>query len=170
MGTTLAPGRFSEIEVFNHLIPPNSRHEHEEREDNIWLSWQKTKRSSDVYGQSNVWQPGRSTGRHTHPGHSLVIVTAGTVATYEATIPAASPLCTQRGWGLSIPVVGTCTFSGTKATSCHKPSLFSSFRQLRRFGLTLQTRGTAISDENELIRRRCEGFLARFGSARPGAC
>ena len=41
VGTTLAMGRFGEIDVFNHLIPPDfwkSRHN-----SDIWLSWQKTK-------------------------------------------------------------------------------------------------------------------------------
>ena len=50
---------------------------------NLWLSWQKTKGSSDLYVQNNVWQPGGSTGWHTHPGHSLIIVTAGTVTAYH---------------------------------------------------------------------------------------
>jgi hypothetical protein len=77
VATTFAQGRFGEIDVFNHLIASNSRHE--EHEGDIWLSWQKAKGSSDVYVQSNVWQPGGSTGWHTHTGHRLIIVTAGTV-------------------------------------------------------------------------------------------
>ena len=81
VGTTLALGRFGDINVFNHLIPPDfwkSRHK-----SDVWLSWQKTKGLSDVYVQSNVWAPGGSTGWHTHPGHSLIIVTAGTVTAYD---------------------------------------------------------------------------------------
>jgi hypothetical protein len=81
VGTTLAVGRFGDINVFNHLVPPDfwkSRHNRD-----LWLSMQKTKGASDVYVQSNAWAPGGSTGWHTHPGHSLIIVTAGTVTTYE---------------------------------------------------------------------------------------
>ena len=81
VGTTLAVGRFDDINVFNHLVPPDfwkSRHNRD-----VWLSWQRTSGESDVYVQSNVWAPGGSTGWHTHPGHSLIIVTAGTVTTYE---------------------------------------------------------------------------------------
>ena len=79
--TTLALGRFGDINVFNHLVPPDfwkSRHNRD-----VWLSLQKTTGSSDVYVQNNVWAPGGSTGWHTHPGHSLIIVTAGTVTAYD---------------------------------------------------------------------------------------
>jgi hypothetical protein len=44
--TTLVVGRFGDINVFNHLIPPDfwkSRHN-----SDVWLSWQKTKGLSDV--------------------------------------------------------------------------------------------------------------------------
>jgi quercetin dioxygenase-like cupin family protein len=81
VGTTLAVGRFGDINVFNHLVPPDfwkSRHNRD-----LWLSLQKTTGSSDVYVQSNVWAPGGATGWHTHPGHSLIIVTAGAVTAYE---------------------------------------------------------------------------------------
>src|SRR6185503_9536819 len=74
VSTTLALGRFGDINVFNHLIPPDfwkSRHN-----SDVWLSWQKTKGLSDVYVQSNVFPAGASSGWHTHPGHSLIIVAA----------------------------------------------------------------------------------------------
>jgi hypothetical protein len=80
-GTTLALGRFGDINVFNHLTPPDfwkSRHNRD-----LWLSWQKTAGQSDAYVQSNVWAPGGTTGWHTHPGHSLIIVTAGAVTAYD---------------------------------------------------------------------------------------
>jgi hypothetical protein len=77
--TTLATGTFAEFEVFNQIsrqdLPPAF-------EGNVWLSMQKTKGPSDLYVQSNVWQPGGSTGWHTHPGHSLIIITSGTVTQY----------------------------------------------------------------------------------------
>src|SRR5262245_9515810 len=61
VGTTLAQGRIGDIDVFNHLVLPQTaalskRHRH------VWLSWQKTKGDSDIYVQNNVWQPGGSTG------------------------------------------------------------------------------------------------------------
>ena len=62
-----------------------------------------------------------------------------------------------------IVVVATCTSSETKATSRHKLLLSGSFQQVSRVGLTPQILGTALSDEDGLIRRRCEGLLDAFG-------
>ena len=89
--TTIATGTFSELEVFNHAVMPNPAGDGDnERDDkSLWLSLQKTRGLSDLYVQSNVWQPVSptgvvsSTGWHTHPGHSLIIVTSGTLTEYE---------------------------------------------------------------------------------------
>jgi hypothetical protein len=82
VGTTIAVGTFGEINVFNYLIPPDVwKAQHK---SDIWLSWQKTQGDSDLYIQSNTWQPGGTTGWHSHPGHSLIIVTSGTVTDYES--------------------------------------------------------------------------------------
>ena len=59
---------------------------------NVWLSLQKTKGPSDLYVQSNVWQVGGFTGWHTHPGHSLVTVTAGAMTNYDGD----DPTCTGK--------------------------------------------------------------------------
>jgi quercetin dioxygenase-like cupin family protein len=82
-GTTLALGRLGDIQVFNHMFAGAPKR--------LWLSMQKTKGPSDLYVQSNVWQPGGTTGWHTHPGHSLIIVTAGTVTAYEGHDPSCTP-------------------------------------------------------------------------------
>ena len=83
----LCMGTFQEFEVFNHAtrksLPAGF-------EGHVWLSLQKTKGASDLYIQSNTWPPVTmmgvvsSTGWHTHPGHSLIIVTAGTLTEYHA--------------------------------------------------------------------------------------
>jgi quercetin dioxygenase-like cupin family protein len=86
--TTLAKGTLDQFDVFNHFVLPKTG---EDDDKKIWLSWQKTKGSSDLYVQSNVWQPGGSTGWHSHPGHSLIIVTAGTVTEYEGDDPTCTP-------------------------------------------------------------------------------
>jgi quercetin dioxygenase-like cupin family protein len=103
VGITLGgiPGRFGEIDVFTHFIPPNSEWEKHRR--NIWLSWQKTKGSSDLYVQSNVWQPGGSSGWHLHPGHSLIFVTEGTVTYYESDSPDCKPTVYTKGMGFVEP-------------------------------------------------------------------
>jgi hypothetical protein len=101
VGTTLAVGRFGDISVFNHLVPPDfwkSRHSRD-----LWLSVQKTKGASDVYVQSNTWAPGGSTGWHTHPGHSLIIVTAGTVTGYDGDDPRCRPSVYTVGMGFVDP-------------------------------------------------------------------
>lgn len=99
-GTTLAKGRFDDISVFNHFVLPSAGgQEQEEYERQIWLSLQKTKGLSDLYVQNNVWQPGGNTGWHSHPGHSLIIVTAGAVTNYEGNDPSCTPHVYTQGMG-----------------------------------------------------------------------
>ena len=86
--TTLALGRFGEIDVSNFSVPPD-----------LWQSRQKTKGLSDLYVQSNVWAPGGDTGWHTHPGHSLIIVTAGTLTEYDGEDPECTPHVYSQGMG-----------------------------------------------------------------------
>jgi len=95
VGTTLAKGTLSSFEVFNHATLPNSGGHDDD--DNVWWSMQKTKGSSDLYVQSNVWQPGGSTGWHSHPGHSLIIVTEGTLTDYESDDPTCTPHVYTQG-------------------------------------------------------------------------
>jgi quercetin dioxygenase-like cupin family protein len=71
--------------------------------DQLWLSLQEKAGSSDVYVQSNVWAPGGSTGWHTHPGHSLIIVTAGTVTDYEGHDPDCKPHVYKTGMAFMDP-------------------------------------------------------------------
>jgi hypothetical protein len=85
--TTLATGTFNDIEVFNQAtrdsLPAGFPGE-------VWISLQKTHGPSDLYVQSNAWPAVNlatgavaSTGWHTHPGHSLIIVTSGSITEYE---------------------------------------------------------------------------------------
>lgn len=91
--TALAKGSLPEFEVFNHFILPSLS----EEDQKIWLSMQKTKGTSDLYVLSNVWQaaqaaqPIPNTGWHYHPGHSLIILTAGTLTDYEGDDPSCTP-------------------------------------------------------------------------------
>jgi hypothetical protein len=93
-GTTVAMGRFSEIDNFNYLLPLNG---------DPWLLLVKTKGQSDLYVQSNVWQPGGTTGWHTHPGASWILVTAGTVTVYEGDDKECKPKVYTTGMGLLDP-------------------------------------------------------------------
>jgi hypothetical protein len=81
--TTFTP-TFAEFEVFNHL-------KHKELEqlaptypDRTWTAIEKTRGPSDLYIQTNTWAVGGSTGWHRHPGHSLIVITSGTVVQYHA--------------------------------------------------------------------------------------
>ena len=88
--TTLSQGRFGSIDVSNFFISDKGK---------VWLSLQKTQGKSDLFVQSNVWQPGGSTGWHSHPGHSLITVTAGTVTAYEGKDPNCKPHVYTVGMG-----------------------------------------------------------------------
>ena len=99
-GTTIAVGRFGDIDVINHAFAAGLRSPHTRR---VWFSLQKTKGPADLYVQDNVWTPGGSTGWHTHPGHSLIIVTAGTVSVYEGNDPSCTPQIYTEGMGFVDP-------------------------------------------------------------------
>jgi hypothetical protein len=76
-GTTLAQGRYNPLDVTNYFIPPDyPKH-------SVWMSFEKTTGRADLYVQNNMWDAGGTTGWHSHPGHSLIIVTQGTVTDYE---------------------------------------------------------------------------------------
>lgn len=98
-GTTLAVGRFEEVDVFNRLKLEEVADRFKKHKKNVWQSIQRTKGDSDLYIQSNVWQPGADTGWHTHPGHSLIIVTAGKVMVYEGDDPSCTPTEYSAGTG-----------------------------------------------------------------------
>jgi len=92
-GVTLGKGTLGQFEVFNYFFLPRLNDD----DRKVWMSLQKTKGDSDLYIQSNTWaapQPGQpipNTGWHSHPGHSLIIVTAGTLTDYEAADPTCTP-------------------------------------------------------------------------------
>jgi hypothetical protein len=92
--TTLVRGKLSEIDVLSKSIAPSSE---DGRQIEAWLSLQKTKGPTDVYVQSNVWQPGGSTGWHIHAGHSLIMVNEGTVTEYEGHDPDCKPHVYTKG-------------------------------------------------------------------------
>jgi len=81
--TTIAQGQFAEITALNQFRQPTPPH--------LWRSRQRTKGLSDGSVLNNVWQPGGTTGWHTHLGHTLIFVTAGTVTAYEGNDPNCTP-------------------------------------------------------------------------------
>lgn len=91
-GTTLVKGTFAEFEVFNQLTQGQLQQFAPGFPGPTWFSLEKTKGPSDLYIQSNTWAVGGSTGWHRHPGHSLIIITAGQVTQYH-------PDCTPEVYG-----------------------------------------------------------------------
>src|SRR5215831_13793935 len=86
--TTVAKGQFDEFDVFNIVkVPAQSP----PPKNTYWRSRQRTKGLSDGAVFSNVWAPGGTTGWHTHPGHTLIFVTAGAVTQYQADDPTCTP-------------------------------------------------------------------------------
>ena len=79
-GQTLATTTFDELNINLHTLPAD-----------IWQMRLRTQGQTDMYVQSNTWQPGGSTGWHTHPGPSLVIITSGSVTVYDGDDSTCSP-------------------------------------------------------------------------------
>jgi hypothetical protein len=72
-GTTLATATFDDLHLSAHGTPPNPW-------DLLLLTHQQT----DLYVQQNHWPAGSSTGWHTHPGPSLIILKQpGVLTEYE---------------------------------------------------------------------------------------
>ena len=86
-GTTLANATFGPIN--SHMVSLASKPH--------WRETLKTHGLSDLYVQQNLWDPTTcngctpSTGWHTHPGPSLVIVTQGSVTAYDGDDPTCTP-------------------------------------------------------------------------------
>ena len=97
--TLLGVGRFDKADVA-HSFPRGQKPEGNEQ---LQLPRPETKDLSDVYVQSNVWAPGGSTGWHSHPGYSLIIVTAGTVTDYDGHDPDCKPHAYKTGMGFVDP-------------------------------------------------------------------
>lgn len=69
--TILAKSVFDELHVNAHSIPAR-----------LWRARIRTEGSSDVYVVDNTFAPGATTGWHSHPGPSLILVVAGTVTNH----------------------------------------------------------------------------------------
>ena len=83
-GTTLAKGTFAAFQVLNHLTRDQLHQLAPGFPGDTWFSLEKTEGPSDLYIQTNAWQPGATTGWHRHPGHSLIVITSGQVTQYHA--------------------------------------------------------------------------------------
>jgi hypothetical protein len=69
--TVKGPYSFAPFRVRVQSMPPS------------WRVHLRTQGQSDVYYVDNVFAPGASTGWHSHPGPSFILVVSGTVTNYE---------------------------------------------------------------------------------------
>jgi quercetin dioxygenase-like cupin family protein len=90
--TILAKSRFDAIHVNAHSHTPE-----------LWKAQIKTRGQSDVYAVDNKFPPGASTGWHSHPGPSLILVVAGTVTNYLGDDPGCTPQGYSAGAGFIDP-------------------------------------------------------------------
>jgi len=84
--STLTPftPTFAQFQVFNHLTQKDLQQIAPSYSGPTWSASENTQGPSDLYIQTNTWKPGGSTGWHHHPGHSLIIITSGTVTEYHS--------------------------------------------------------------------------------------
>jgi quercetin dioxygenase-like cupin family protein len=73
------------------------------READHWRALIKTHGRSDAYVVDNKFAPGATTGWHSHPGPSLILVVAGTVTDYMGDDPACAPHVYSTGAGIIDP-------------------------------------------------------------------
>jgi len=66
---------------------------------NLWLSLIKTVGQSDLYVVDNKFQPGGTSGWHSHPGPSIIFVVAGSVTNYTSDDPSCTPHVYNAGSG-----------------------------------------------------------------------
>jgi quercetin dioxygenase-like cupin family protein len=69
----------------------------------LWKAQLKTHGQSDVYVVDNKFPPGASTGWHSHPGPSLILVVTGTVTNYPGDDPSCPPHTYSAGAGFLDP-------------------------------------------------------------------
>jgi quercetin dioxygenase-like cupin family protein len=86
--TILGKSLFDEIELNAHTIPAN-----------LWQARLKTQGLSDVYVVDNKIPAGGSTGWHSHPGPSLILVVSGTITNYHGDDPTCTPQVYTAGSG-----------------------------------------------------------------------
>jgi quercetin dioxygenase-like cupin family protein len=92
--TTMILGRslFDEFQTDAHTIPADT-----------WQAQLRTHGASDVYVVDNKFSPGGSTGWHSHPGPSLILVLSGTVTNYSSEDRACAGTTYSAGQGFIDP-------------------------------------------------------------------
>lgn len=85
--TILGQSLFNSFRVDGHAFAP------------YWRARLETHGLSDVYVVDNKFMPGATTGFHSHPGPSLILVINGTVTNYAGDSPRCTPHSYTAGQG-----------------------------------------------------------------------
>jgi quercetin dioxygenase-like cupin family protein len=86
VGSATAGATFDELDIsLKTALDPNGHG------GPFWKARIDTKGASDLYVVRNTFAIGGQTGWHTHPGPSLITVTAGTITAYEGDDPSCTP-------------------------------------------------------------------------------
>jgi hypothetical protein len=89
--TILGQSLFGSFRVDGHAFPPR------------WRARLEARGLSDVYVVDNKFVPGATTGWHSHPGPSLILVVNGTVTNYTSDSPTCTPQSYSAGQGFIDP-------------------------------------------------------------------
>jgi quercetin dioxygenase-like cupin family protein len=101
--TTLAKATVDDLNLMGHALTATAGQNGEIHPGGVWLAWIKTHGLSDLYVIDNKFNPGGSSGWHSHPGPSLIFVVAGTVTNYTSDDPTCAPHTYTAGSSLVDP-------------------------------------------------------------------
>jgi quercetin dioxygenase-like cupin family protein len=90
--TILGKAQFDEIDLHAHTIPAD-----------LWQARLKTHGQSDLYVVDNKLPVGSSSGWHSHPGPSMILVVAGNVTNYQGDDPTCTGHTYSQGQGFIDP-------------------------------------------------------------------
>jgi len=100
--TTFVKSTFDEIDLKGHALTLRNVDDGKTLPDR-WFASLKTRGRSDVYVVDNKFSPGATSGWHSHPGPSLILVVSGTVTNYTGDDPGCSPRTYSAGTGFVDP-------------------------------------------------------------------
>lgn len=86
--TVLAQATVAPIDITVHNRTANGKR---------WRAELETRGLSDGYVVDNKFEPGQSTGWHSHPGPSLIFVVSGSVTNYDSGAPGCQGMTHQAG-------------------------------------------------------------------------
>jgi quercetin dioxygenase-like cupin family protein len=98
--STVAKSLFGDIDVNAHSAPPPpGAKKPPPGPGAVWRARLQTHGQTDAYVVENTFQPGGTTGWHSHPGPSLIFVVSGSISNYMGDDPTCTPHTYTAGQG-----------------------------------------------------------------------